>query len=356
MIVKTHRQKFSAGLIIFALLFICIFSHSARAGLQPDEEAMISVFEETSPSVVFIKNATVQWDWFSLDMYEIPQGAGSGFVWDTDGHIITNFHVIYQANKIEVILSNQESYSAKVIGVSPDHDLAVLKVQAPTEKFKPIPVGTSKGLKVGQKAISIGNPFGLDYSLTTGVVSALGRSMRALSGRQIHDMIQTDAAINPGNSGGPLLNSSGELIGVSTAIYSPSGAYAGVGFAIPVDVVRRVVPQLIKYGKIKRVGLGIKVIPDTIRERIGVKGAMILNTIRGGAADRAGLKPTRKNYFGQVVYGDVIVSIDGHPIENNDDLFDFFDGDKKRGDPVEIQFLRGRKKYGTKATLQELRD
>ncbi len=321
--------------------------------LQEDEKRTIEVFENISPSVVFIKNAALQWDWFSANLYEIPQGAGSGFVWDEEGHVITNFHVVYEANKIEVMLSDQQAYPAKVVGISPDHDLAVLKIKAPKEALKPIPVGTSKNLKVGQKALSIGNPFGLDYSLTTGVVSALGRSIRAISGRKIHDVIQTDAAINPGNSGGPLLNSSGHLIGISTAIYSPSGAYAGVGFAIPVHIVKRVIPQLIKYGHVKKAGLGITLVPDNIRERIGVEGAMIMDIVRNGSADKAGLKHTRRNYVGQIIYGDTIISVDDQPITNNEDLVVQFE-EKEESETINLRFLRDRKEYGTKAVLQEL--
>jgi S1-C subfamily serine protease len=321
--------------------------------LQSDEEATINVFERVSPSVVFIKNASLQWDWFSSYLYEIPQGAGSGFVWDTQGHVVTNYHVIYQADKIEVILSDQKSYAASVAGVSPEHDLAVLKIDAPQDLLKAISLGDSKNLRVGQKAISIGNPFGLDYSLTTGVVSALGRSMRSIGGRKIHDVIQTDAAINPGNSGGPLLDSSGKLIGVSTLIYSPSGASAGIGFAIPVDIVKRVVPQLIQYGKIKKVGLGIVVVPDNIRARLGVDGALILDMQRGGAADQAGLRSTKRSSLGDIVYGDIILELDDQRIKNNDDLVQYFEN-KKVGDRVEIKFLRGRKEFGTTAILQEL--
>jgi len=247
--------------------------------LQDEEESLIELFERVSPSVAFIKNAALQWDWFSTYVYEIPQGAGSGFVWDDQGHIVTNFHVIYQANKIEVILSDQKPYKAKIIGLAPNYDLAVLKVDAPKELLKPVSIGRSELLRVGQKALSIGNPFGLDYSLTTGVVSALGRSMQSISGRKIHDVIQTDAAINPGNSGGPLLDSSGNLIGVSTMIYSTSGSSAGVSFAIPVDTVKRIVPQLIQYGKVKRAGIGVMLVPDNYRKRIG--RSKISGTIKG---------------------------------------------------------------------------
>ena len=323
--------------------------------LQTEEDVLINVFEKASPSVVFIKNASLQWDLFSTDLYEIPRGAGSGFVWDDQGHIITNFHVIYQADKIDVVLDDQKSYEAKVIGISPNHDLAVLKINAPAEKLKSLTVGSSKNLKVGQKALSIGNPFGLDHSLTTGVVSALGRSMKSIGGRKIHDVIQTDAAINPGNSGGPLLDSSGKLIGVSTSIYSPSGAYAGVGFAIPVDIVKRVVPQLIKYGKVKRAGLGVILVPDYIRERMGKKGAMILKIQRRGSAEQAGLSETRRNILGNTVYGDLIIAVDKKNIESNEDIVAYLDT-KSAGEKVNLRFMRGAKEYGTTVILQELKE
>lgn len=338
--------------IVLLFLFCPTF---VQAGFQPDEEATIRVFEQTSSSVVFIKNASLQWDWFSTYMYEVPQGAGSGFIWDTKGHIVTNFHVIYQADKIEVILSDQQSYEAEVVGVAPEFDLAVLKINAPAKLLKAILIGDSKDLKVGQRAISIGNPFGLDYSLTTGVISALGRSMRSISGRKIQDVIQTDAAINPGNSGGPLLDSSGNLIGVSTMIYSPSGASAGVGFAIPVNTVKRVVPHLIEYGKFKKAGLGVVLVPDNIRERLRIKGALIMDIQRGGAADQAGLKASRRDVYGNVVYGDIIISLNDRSVKDNDELVGYFD-DKNVGDKVNIKFLRGNKEYGTSVVLQELGD
>lgn len=318
-----------------------------------DEQNTIGIFERVSPSVVSIKNASLQWDWFSANVYEVPTGAGSGFVWDKDGHIVTNFHVIYQANKIEVTLTDQKAYTAKVIGVSPDHDLAVIKIEAPPEELFPIVPGASKDVQVGQKAVSIGNPFGLDYSLTTGVVSALGRNIRALSGSRIYDVIQTDAAINPGNSGGPLLNSDGELIGISTAIYSPSGASAGIGFAIPASVVKRVVPQLIAYGRVKRIGLGVIMVADKIRERLGESGALIMQVQNGGAADQAGLRPTRRNVGGRIILGDIIVKIDQTPIKNNEDLLRALES-KQEGQRVDVTFIRDGREFGTTVVLQEL--
>ena len=343
------RITFLLGVLIGLLLL----SPRSFAELLPEEQVTIGVFERSSPSVVFIKNAALQLDWFSENVYEIPQGAGSGFFWDDQGHIVTNFHVIYQADRIEVVLSDKESYEAKIIGMSPEHDLAVLKIKAPASLLKPIPIGNSKTLKVGQKALSIGNPFGLDYSLTTGVISALGRSMRTIGGRSISDVIQTDAAINPGNSGGPLLDSSGNLIGVNTLIYSPSGASAGIGFAIPVDIVKRVVPQLIKYGKVKRVGMGISLVPDYIRARLGNKGALIADVQPGSSAQKAGLNPTRRNVYGEIIYGDVITQINDKDIETNDDLMQALD-DKKDQDKVSLTLRQGQKTRTINIILQEI--
>lgn len=328
---------------------------SVCEALSLEEEDTIKIFEKSSESVVFIKNASLAWDWFSSYVYEVPTGAGSGFVWDDQGHIVTNFHVIYQADSIEVTFPNQKSYSAKIIGMAPEADLAVLKIDAPDEQLKALPIGSSKDLKVGQKVLSIGNPFGLDSTLTTGVVSALGRSMRSMTGRKISDVIQTDAAINPGNSGGPILDSSGKVIGVATAIYSPSGASAGVSFAIPVDTVSRIVPQLIQFGKVKRVGLGVALVPDHIRAQIVESGAMIMDVSRNSSADFAGLNPTKRNFRGQIVYGDIIIAIDQSSIKDNDDLISFLDT-KNIGDKIAIRFIRDGKEFSTTAVLQELKE
>lgn len=326
---------------------------NATTGLEPDEQRRIGIFERVSPSVVFIKNSSLQWDIFSLDVYEIPSGAGSGFVWDQKGHIITNFHVVYRADKIEVVFANRKTYEADVVGVSPDHDIAVLKINAPPGELTPIPVGSSQDLAIGQKTMVIGNPFGLDHSLSTGVVSALGRTIHAMSGRKINNMIQTDAAINPGNSGGPLLDSSGRLIGVTAAIYSPSGAYAGVGFAIPVDTVKRIVPQLIEHGRIKRLGIGVTLVPDSIRERIGVTGALVLDVEPGSPADVVGIQGTRRNFFGSILLGDLIISMDRKKVEENDDLISIAEDNHKAGDKVKIEYIREDNKYNQTVVLQE---
>jgi S1-C subfamily serine protease len=229
-----------------------------------------------------------------LNLYQIPQGTGSGFVWDTKGNIITNFHVIQNADAAQVTLADQSNWKAQVVGVAADKDLAVLRIDAPSNRLRPIPLGTSKELQVGQSVFAIGNPFGLDQSLTTGVISALGREIDSVTRRPIQGVIQTDAAINPGNSGGPLLDSAGRLIGVNTQIFSPSGASAGIGFAIPVDTVNRIVPELIRSGKIIRPGLGVELAEEQIAKKIGVSGVVIVDVARGGPAAKAGIRPTRR--------------------------------------------------------------
>ena len=260
-----------------------------RGDLAEEEKTTIALFRQASPSVVHITTLAVRQDAFSLDVFQIPQGTGSGFVWDKQGHIVTNFHVIRDADAAQVTLADHSSWKARLVGAYPDKDLAVLMVDAPKDKLHPIAIGTSHDLQVGQRLFAIGNPFGLDQSLTTGIISALGREIESVNRLAIKDMIQTDAAINPGNSGGPLLDSSGRLIGVNTAIYSPSGASAGIGFAIPVDEVNRIVPQLIRHGKVVRPGLGVQVAPDHLADELGINGVVIVGVQPGSPAAKAGL-------------------------------------------------------------------
>jgi len=281
---------------------------------------MIAIFRQASPSVVHITTLAVRQDAFSFDVMQIPQGTGSGFIWDADGHVVTNFHVIQEADAATVTMSDHSTWKAHLVGAYPDKDLAVLRVDAPSASLRPIPVGTSQDLQVGQKVFAIGNPFGLDQSLTTGIISALGREIQSVTQRPIRDMIQTDAAINPGNSGGPLLDSAGRLIGVNTAIYSPSGVSAGIGFAIPVDEVNRLVPQLIRHGRVIRPGLGIHVGPDRLAAELGLPGVLILGVVPDGPAAKAGMRPARRVLGGRIVLGDVIVAIDGQPIRTGDEL------------------------------------
>jgi S1-C subfamily serine protease len=288
--------------------------------LTEHEQATIRLFEESAPSVAFITSINLQRDYWSRNVMEIPQGTGSGFVWDKEGHVVTNFHVIREGQRAQVTLSDQSTWPAEIIGYAAEKDLAVLKINAPREKLIPIAVGSSADLMVGQSVFAIGNPFGLDHSLTTGVISALGREIQSLAGVPIRDAIQTDAAINPGNSGGPLLDSSGKLIGVNTQIYSPSGANAGIGFAIPADEVRWVVPDLIEFGEVRRPVLGVELVAMNTTDRMGLKGALILDVVPGGAAEKAGIQPTRRNNRGEIEIGDLVVAVNNEKVNSNADL------------------------------------
>ncbi|XP_010243027.1 PREDICTED: protease Do-like 1, chloroplastic [Nelumbo nucifera] len=320
--------------------------------LQTDELATVRLFQENTPSVVYITNLAARQDAFTLDVLEVPQGSGSGFVWDKDGHIVTNYHVIRGASDLRVTLADQSTYEAKVVGFDQDKDVAVLRIDAPEEKLRPIPVGVSADLLVGQKVYAIGNPFGLDHTLTTGVISGLRREISsAATGRPIQDVIQTDAAINPGNSGGPLLDSSGSLIGINTAIYSPSGASSGVGFSIPVDTVSGIVDQLVKYGKVTRPILGIKFAPDQSVEQLGVSGVLVLDAPPNGPAGKAGLQPTKRDTYGRLILGDIITSVNGKKVTNGTDLYRILD-QCKVGDQVIVEVLRGDHKEKIPVTLE----
>ncbi len=323
----------------------------ASGSLPADEEATIAVFEKAAPSVVFISNTGIRRDFWSLNLFEVPQGAGSGFVWNRQGHIVTNFHVVYNADAIDVTMASRKTYRARVVGVDPDHDLAVLQIKAPDAEFIPLDIGDSGSLRVGQKVLAIGNPFGLDHTLTTGVVSALGRTIKSMTGRTIEDVIQTDAAINPGNSGGPLLDSGGRLIGINTQIVSPSGVFAGVGFAVPVRTINRVVPDLIQFGKLIRPGLGVSLVADALARRAGIRGVVIRKVFRGSAAERAGLRGVHQSAFGDVVLGDVIVGLEGQPVEDIDEFLNFLDRHEV-GDRVEIEYVRDSRRRRTTVTLQ----
>ena len=321
-----------------------------RGDLAADEKSTIELFRQASPSVVYITTMAVRRDRFSFDVMEIPQGTGSGFVYDDRGHIVTNFHVIRGADQARVTLADGSSFDAGLVGVEPDFDLAVLRIQADAARLHPIPIGTSSDLDVGQKVFAIGSPFGLDQTLTTGVISGLGREIQSVTRRPIRGVIQTDAAINPGNSGGPLLDSAGRLIGVNTAIYSPSGAYAGVGFAVPVDDVNRAVPQLIEHGKVARPALGI--IPnDRIPRQIGTKGVLVLGVVPDGAAAKAGMRETRYDARGNVVLGDIVVAIDGQKTSTTEALLDALDSHQV-GETVTVTVLRDQEKLDLKVTLQ----
>lgn len=314
----------------------------ARGDLAADENATIEIFESVSPSVVYITTLQQVRDVWRRNAYEVERGSGSGAIWDDRGHVITNYHVVAGADGVRVALGDGRVAEARVIGASPEHDLAVLALRLDGNLPPPVTVGESGKLKVGQKVHAIGNPFGLDRTLTTGIISALDRSISGPDGPSINNLIQTDAAINPGNSGGPLLDSAGRLIGINTAIYSPSGASAGIGFAVPVDIVNRIVPQLIRDGRIMRPTLGIETDDRFSREaskRLRVEGLLVLGVTPGSGAEQAGLRPTGVDAYGTVVYGDLIEAVDGEPVRSRLDLLDVLEG-RRPGDLVVLTVTR----------------
>lgn len=307
----------------------------------PDEKNNIEVFHRTAPSVVHISSVGIQRSFFSFDTYEVPQGSGTGFIWDHKGHIVTNLHVIAQADRIVVRTMDQKNYPAKFIGGDAHKDLAVLKIDAPAQSLIPLErIDDDAPILVGQKALAIGNPFGLDHTLTTGVVSALEREITSLSDLKIFGVIQTDAAINPGNSGGPLLNAQGKMIGVNTQIKSTSGSSAGIGFAIPANVVNYVVPQLIKHGKVTRVGLGLTLLEDHVTRRLGIgRGVLIYKVFRNSPAAKAGLQGIQFDRFDRPILGDTIIAIDQRLVNNRKDLLNLLIN-YRLGDKVTLTISR----------------
>jgi S1-C subfamily serine protease len=330
---------------------------TARGDLAEDEKTTIALFRAASPSVVHVTSQVETA--VNRRATEVQQGTGSGFVWNDQGHVVTNFHVVQNATRVIVTFDTGDVHEARIVGSDADRDLAVLKIDAPRDQLHPIPVGTSGDLLVGQKVFAIGNPFGLDHTLTTGVISGLEREIDSTSGRPIQGVVQTDAAINPGNSGGPLLDSEGRLIGVNTAIVSPSGAYAGIGFAVPVDTVNSVVPQLIRVGYVERPGLGIRMWPEekvvqlVALGAIDRRGVLVDVVIPGGAAERAGLEGTKRRADGTIFWGDLIVEIDGREIAQSRDLFRVLD-DHAVGDKLAVTFLRDGDPRNVTVTLQSL--
>ncbi len=344
----TMKKTINFLLVSAALASAALIQFSQGApeylSFQTEDEANnIEIYSKASPSVVFVTNtALVRNNPFSRNVQEIPRGAGTGFIWDKSGLIVTNYHVVQDANRVMIRLQDQSSWEAEVVGLSPDKDLALLRINAPSEKLTPLPLGESSSLQVGRKVVAIGNPFGLDTTLTVGVVSALGREMTSLTNRAIRDVIQTDASINPGNSGGPLLNSMGQLVGVNTQILSPSGANAGIGFAIPVDTVKRVIPQLQEFGREIRPVLGISNLNDTISQQNGIQGVIVGDVTSGLGAQEAGLIGLQQDERGNVMLGDVIVGIENMDVTNNDDLLNALE-QFQPGDVVEVLTRRRNK-------------
>jgi S1-C subfamily serine protease len=314
----------------------------ARGDLAADERTTIELFEHSRDAVVFISTVQQVRDPWTRDVFSVPRGTGSGFIWDDAGHVVTNFHVVEGASGARVRLADGRDYQAGLVGVSPAHDIAVLRIGVGIKRPPSVPIGTSVDLQVGQKVFAIGNPFGLDWTLTTGIVSALDRSLPSDSGSTIEHLIQTDAAINPGNSGGPLLDSAGRLIGINTAIFSPSGASAGIGFAVPVDTVNRVVPELIRTGRYTRPVIGIGIdegINRRIVDALQVEGVYVLRVAPGSAAEQAGLRSATLAEDGSFVPGDIIVGIEGRKVSAVAELLGRLD-DYEVGDTVRLEVRR----------------
>lgn len=306
-----------------------------------DEKNTIQVFKTTASSAVFVTQTQLRGFWEG-EATEVPAGSGTGFIWDADGHIVTNFHVVQNARSLIVTLDDHRALEAKIVGVEPRKDIAVLKVDVPKGSLRPVLLPEKDHrIEVGQKVIAIGNPFGLDHTLTTGIVSAIGREIQGIGGVSIRDMVQTDAAINPGNSGGPLIDSSGRLIGMNTMIFSRSGSSAGIGFAVPVTTIARVVPQLIRTGKPEQIGIGIEIDAALSRElerRTGVRGVVVKRAFPDTPAAKAGLRGYQRDRNG-IRLGDVIVGIDGKPVRDFDDLYNELDRHRP-GDSIEVSLMR----------------
>lgn len=352
---KTVKSVYVGILIVF----IVFFSVKQVFSVTEDEKNNIAVYEKVADGVVNVTSTALQMDFF-FNVFP-SQGSGSGSIIDSKGHILTNHHVVANAQKLEVTLADESRWPAKLIGSDPDNDLAVIKIDAPKEKLKVISMGDSKNLRIGQKVLAIGNPFGLERTLTTGVISSLGRTIRSEGGFMIEDVIQTDAAINPGNSGGPLLNSQGEIIGINSAIISPSGGSVGIGFAIPVNTAKRVVPELIAKGYVAYPWFGASIqslFPELARFlKLKVeRGAMIAEVVRGGPADKAGLKGgdqrVQVGNMIMVVGGDIIVKADQRDVKTNDELIRYI-REKKPGDTVTLKVYRNKKFQDLKVVLGE---
>lgn len=326
----------------------------ATERLTDHERHVIDLFSEGSRSLVNVTTVQKLADRRTRRILEREAGSGSGFVWDTAGHIVTNAHVVAIrervfgggvrsriADRVLVRLAEGQTYEAKVVGIAATKDLAVLKIEAPANELAPIRRGASMDLQVGQSVYAIGNPFGLNASLSTGVVSALGRQITSPAGETIYDVIQTDAAVNPGNSGGPLLDSQGRLIGVNAAIKSPSGASAGIGFAVPADTVNHIVPQLIEFGRVTTPILGVELLPDSEARRVGIRtGVLVLDLTPDGPAEAAGLIATARDDEGRVVMGDLILEVDGKEVKDRSELLSILQ-DYTAGDTVLLRVQRG---------------
>ena len=320
--------------------------------LTDDESNNIKIFKDASASVVFVTNTQLWRRPFSYNATEVPAGSGTGFIWDSDGLVVTNYHVIHNANTINITLRSGATYKAEIVGKAPEKDIALLRINAPEETLSPVHLGDSDNLEVGRKVLAIGNPFGLETTLTVGVVSALGREIKSLNNRTIKNVIQTDAAINPGNSGGPLLDSSGHLVGVNTMIVSPSGGNAGIGFVIPVNTVKMIVPQLLEHGKLYRPILGIEPVSDSWAKQRQIKGVAILSVQRGLPAEKAGMIGIREDRQNNFYLGDIITAINDDPVINWDSLLSSLEK-YQPGDEVTVTTVRDNKTIKYLVTLAE---
>jgi S1-C subfamily serine protease len=323
-----------------------------RGQLSADEQNSIEAFKTASPCVVFITSKQISRSLFRLSAMEISEDAGSGFIWDANGYIVTNYHVVENSAGAEVTLPDQSTWKAHRVGTDPDKDIAVLKIDAPSNVLPPLRLGTSRDLKVGQRVYALGNPFGYDQTMTSGIVSGLGREIRSVTNRPIKGVIQTDAPLNPGNSGGPLLDSAGRVIGMSTAILSPTGAYAGIGFAIPIDTINRVVPEIIRGESVPKPRLGITTAEDHIVRRLGLKGVLILEVLPNTTAEKAGLQQTKRK-DGRIALGDLIVAVDGREVQTSDDFYRVID-EHAVGDTVRLTVLREGKKVDVDVKLEAM--
>lgn len=328
---------------------------SAFARLEA-ERNVIDVFKAAAPATVFVTQKRMVRDW-SMRALEVPAGTGTGFLWDTAGHVVTNYHVVDSGRaqgRYSVTLHSQKTYDAELLGGDPNKDIAVLRLINCDEPLTPLPVlPAEEKLEVGQTTIAIGNPFGLDHTLTTGVVSALGREVQGYGGVTIRDMIQTDASINPGNSGGPLLDSGGYLIGMNTMIFSKTGSSAGIGFAVPVSAVRRVVPQVIQTGRVQVPGIGIEPLPDHYAARAGIAGVVVTRVFPGSPAQLAGIRGLQQDRRGEILLGDIIVGIEDLKVDDFDDLYNAFDRFKV-GDEVAVKLIREGRAVAVKLRLADL--
>lgn len=342
-----NQRSFLYGVLAAGILFSkAVFSLNLDT-LLPDERNTVEVFQKASSKVVYVHRLATVHQRSSLQSMQVPDGAGSGIIWDNKGHVVTNYHVIKGADNIAITIGNM-TVPAKVIGAEPRKDIAVLEIKSPKalaslKTFTPFPVVHFSDLIVGQKAIAIGNPFGLDHSLSKGVISALGRQVPGIGGVTINNMIQTDTPINPGNSGGPLLNSAGQLVGMNTMIYSRSGSSAGIGFAVPADDIEKIANQIIHHGRVVLSGIGIQRIDPAIAERLGVKkGILIADVVPNTPAAIHKLRGTHRNQWGRIVLGDVIVGVNAHPVPNYDALYNLLT-EIKVGEQITLSVKRGNK-------------